>query len=275
MSFAALWTFWRFHACFTERPPITEDDGQDDDHDEQLDEREPRPARLARSRECGEGRNPDGATSWFPAPFYARFVPGPRSDRNSLSHKGVLRGRPPDGPGVVRPHDTFRNTPQGALAACVEPGAVGYDSVTMERQALEKLRGFRSEPAFVVQLRESKWAGEDQKKDLLEKFQALAKPEVEWVAWTAVDSVPEIRAAGLAILKRRHDRAGLRPSSRSSRPVRRRPPRRHALPEGPAGLSSRRSPGGRFAGDDFRGSRRSSSRGSCPRRWPSTSPGAS
>lgn len=74
---------------------------------------------------------------------------------------------------------------------------------------LEKLRGLRSEPAFVVQLREHKWTSEDQKKELLEKFQALPKPDVEWVAWTAVDSVPEIRAAGLAILKRRHDRAGL------------------------------------------------------------------
>src|SRR5262249_6822299 len=42
-----------------------------------------------------------------------------------------------------------------------------------------------------------------------EKFQGIAKPEVEWVAWTAVDPTPEIRAAGLAILKRRHDRSGL------------------------------------------------------------------
>jgi twitching motility protein PilT len=74
---------------------------------------------------------------------------------------------------------------------------------------LEKLRGLRSEPAFIGALREHKWAGEEQKKDLLEKFQALPKPDVEWVAWTAVDPVPEIRAAGLAILKRRHDRAGL------------------------------------------------------------------
>ncbi len=54
---------------------------------------------------------------------------------------------------------------------------------------LEKLRGLRSEPAFVAQLRDHKWSSEDQKKDLLEKFQALPKPEVEWVAWTAVDSV--------------------------------------------------------------------------------------
>jgi twitching motility protein PilT len=74
---------------------------------------------------------------------------------------------------------------------------------------LGKLRGLRSEPSFVVQLREHKWTGEAQKKELLDKFQALAKPEPEWVAWTALDQTPEIRAAGLAILKRRHDRAGL------------------------------------------------------------------
>ena len=74
---------------------------------------------------------------------------------------------------------------------------------------LEKLRGLRSEPAFVVQLREHRWTNEQQKKELLEKFQSVSKPDVEWVAWTALDQTPEIRAAGLAILKRRHDRAGL------------------------------------------------------------------
>lgn len=73
----------------------------------------------------------------------------------------------------------------------------------------EKLRGLRSEPAFVVQLREHKWTSEQQKRELLEKFQGISKPDVEWVAWTALDQTPEIRAAGLAILKRRHDRAGL------------------------------------------------------------------
>src|SRR5450756_718911 len=74
---------------------------------------------------------------------------------------------------------------------------------------LEKLRGLRSEPAFVAQLREHRWTNEQQKKELLEKFQSVSKPDVEWVAWTALDQTPEIRAAGLAILKRRHDRAGL------------------------------------------------------------------
>ncbi|MEO8586099.1 MAG: HEAT repeat domain-containing protein, partial [Acidobacteriota bacterium] len=74
---------------------------------------------------------------------------------------------------------------------------------------LEKLRGLRSEPAFVAQLREHKWTSEHQKKELLEKFQSISKPDVEWVAWTALDQTPEIRVAGLAILKRRHDRAGL------------------------------------------------------------------
>jgi twitching motility protein PilT len=74
---------------------------------------------------------------------------------------------------------------------------------------LEKLRSLRSEPAFIAQLRDHKWTSEDQKRDLLEKFQALPKPDAEWVVWTAVDQMPEIRAAGLAILKRRHDRSGL------------------------------------------------------------------
>src|SRR5450759_2741007 len=74
---------------------------------------------------------------------------------------------------------------------------------------LEKLRGLRSEPAFVAQLREHRWTNEQQKRELLEKFQTVSKPYVEWVAWTALDQTPEIRAAGLAILKRRHDRTGL------------------------------------------------------------------
>src|SRR5664280_1275984 len=74
---------------------------------------------------------------------------------------------------------------------------------------LEKLRGLRSEPAFVAQLREHKWTNEQQKRELLEKFHAIVKPDVEWIVWTALEQVPELRAAGLAILKRRHDRAGL------------------------------------------------------------------
>ena len=65
---------------------------------------------------------------------------------------------------------------------------------------LEKLRGLRAEPAFVVQLREHKWTSEGQKRELLEKFQALVKPDAEWIAWTALDQTPDIRAAGLAIL---------------------------------------------------------------------------
>src|ERR1039457_4082459 len=74
---------------------------------------------------------------------------------------------------------------------------------------LEKLRGLRSEPAVVAQLRDHKWTSEEQKRELLEKFHAIVKPDVEWIVWTALEQVPEIRTAGLAILKRRHDRAGL------------------------------------------------------------------
>ena len=64
-------------------------------------------------------------------------------------------------------------------------------------------KGFRSDSAVVAQLRAHQWSGEAQKKDLVEKFQALPGLEVEDVAWTAADPVPEIRAAGLAMLRRR------------------------------------------------------------------------
>src|ERR1035441_5282493 len=74
---------------------------------------------------------------------------------------------------------------------------------------LEKLRGPPPEPALVAQLRDHKWTSEEQKRELLEKFHAIVKPDVEWIVWTGLEQVPEIRAAGLAILKRRHDRAGL------------------------------------------------------------------
>ncbi len=74
---------------------------------------------------------------------------------------------------------------------------------------LEKLRGLRSEPAVVAQLRDHKWTSEEHKRELLEKLHAIVKPDVGWIVWTALEPIPEIRAAGLAILKRRHDRTGL------------------------------------------------------------------
>jgi len=64
-------------------------------------------------------------------------------------------------------------------------------------------KGFRADPGIVAQLKAHQWSGDAQKKDLVEKFQALPNLEVEDVAWTAADPTPEIRAAGLAILKRR------------------------------------------------------------------------
>ena len=71
-------------------------------------------------------------------------------------------------------------------------------------------KGFRADPGVVAQLKAHQWSGDAQKKDLVEKFQALPGLEVEDVAWTAADPTPEIRAAGLAILKRRgYDRAAL------------------------------------------------------------------
>jgi twitching motility protein PilT len=88
---------------------------------------------------------------------------------------------------------------------------LGYDSRQVKEEArvvLEKLR-FRGEPGVVTQLREHKWTSEEQKKELLAKFQALSNPDPEYVVWTATDPVPEIRAAGVALLRKRSDRAGL------------------------------------------------------------------
>ena len=73
---------------------------------------------------------------------------------------------------------------------------------------LEKLR-LRGEPAVVAALREHKWSSEEQKKELLQKFESLSNPDPEYVVWTATDPVPEIRAAGVALLRKRNDRAGL------------------------------------------------------------------
>ena len=64
-------------------------------------------------------------------------------------------------------------------------------------------KGFRSEPGVVQQLKAHQWSSDAQRRELVEKFLALSNPDLEHVAWTAADSVPEIRAAGLAILKRR------------------------------------------------------------------------
>ena len=71
-------------------------------------------------------------------------------------------------------------------------------------------KGFRADPGIVAQLKAHQWANDAQKKDLVEKFQALPNLEIEDVAWTAADPTPELRTAGLAILKRRGvDRAVL------------------------------------------------------------------
>ena len=64
-------------------------------------------------------------------------------------------------------------------------------------------KGFRADPGIVAQLKAHQWANDAQKKDLVEKFQAMPNLEIEDVAWTAADPTPELRAAGLAILKRR------------------------------------------------------------------------
>ena len=71
-------------------------------------------------------------------------------------------------------------------------------------------KGFRADPGVVAQLKAHQWATDAQKKDLVEKFLAMPNLEIEDVAWTAADPTPELRAAGLAILKKRGvDRAVL------------------------------------------------------------------
>ncbi len=68
----------------------------------------------------------------------------------------------------------------------------------------EKIRkGLRPEPPVVAQLRAHQWKDDAQKRDLVERFRATSGLELEEVVWTAVDPTPEIRAAGLEILKRR------------------------------------------------------------------------
>ena len=72
---------------------------------------------------------------------------------------------------------------------------------------LEKLRkGLRSEPPWVTQLREHRWTSDAQRKELLDRFLALSNPDVDWVTWTALDPNPELRAAGISLLRRRGDR---------------------------------------------------------------------
>jgi twitching motility protein PilT len=72
---------------------------------------------------------------------------------------------------------------------------------------LEKIRkGLRSEPPWITQLREHRWSSEAQRKELLDRFLAQAEPEADWVVWTALDPSPELRSAGIALLKKRGDR---------------------------------------------------------------------
>ena len=76
---------------------------------------------------------------------------------------------------------------------------------------LEKLlKGRRSEPPAVTQLREHRWTSEAQRKELLERFVSLPDPEPEWAVWTALDPNPELRSAGIALLRRRRDREAYR-----------------------------------------------------------------
>ncbi len=64
-------------------------------------------------------------------------------------------------------------------------------------------KGFRADSTLVAQLKAHQWNGDAQKKELAERFAALQGLELEDVAWTAADPTPELRAAGLALLRRR------------------------------------------------------------------------
>ncbi|MEO6325272.1 MAG: PilT/PilU family type 4a pilus ATPase [Thermoanaerobaculia bacterium] len=75
---------------------------------------------------------------------------------------------------------------------------------------LEKIRkGLRPEPPTIAQLRAHQWTTDAQKRDLLDKFLALSSVEPDEIAWTAVDSMPEIRSAGMAHLRRADSREAL------------------------------------------------------------------
>ncbi len=70
-------------------------------------------------------------------------------------------------------------------------------------------KGIKQEPPVIAQLKARKWASEGQKRDLIEKFLALQNLEPEDVAWTATAEAPELRAAGLQLLKKQDPKAAL------------------------------------------------------------------
>jgi hypothetical protein len=68
---------------------------------------------------------------------------------------------------------------------------------------LDKIRkGQQSEPQVVTQLRTHQWSNEAQRRDLVKRFLALTGLEVSDLVWTATEQNAEIRAAGLAMLKK-------------------------------------------------------------------------
>jgi twitching motility protein PilT len=81
-------------------------------------------------------------------------------------------------------------------------------TIAAERDVvLDKIRkGLRNEPPWITQLREHRWSSDAQRKELLDRFASQHDPDVEWVIWTALDPNPDLRAAGIALLKKRGDR---------------------------------------------------------------------
>ncbi len=124
---------------------------------------------------------------------------------------------------------------------------------------LEKLRGLRSEPAVVAQLRDHKWTSEEQKRELLEKFHAISKPDVEWIVWTALE--PGSRDPGGGSRDPQEAPRPRRARSARSAPedaLGGRAARRHALPEGARGAAARAvSAGDRIPRRRLRAPRRS------------------
>ncbi|MCG3192651.1 MAG: hypothetical protein DIJKHBIC_01898 [Thermoanaerobaculia bacterium] len=70
-------------------------------------------------------------------------------------------------------------------------------------------KGLKQEPPVIGLLKQHKWASDAQKQDLIQKFMALPNLEVEDLVWTATDQTPEIRSAGLQLLKRQDPKAAL------------------------------------------------------------------
>jgi len=67
-------------------------------------------------------------------------------------------------------------------------------------------KGARSEREIVEQLRAHQWSNDVAKRELIDRFLLSTGLDVADIAWTAVDQVPEIRNAGLILMKKKDPR---------------------------------------------------------------------